>query len=270
MEYLDTMMSVHTKCIVRFAASSLIADLLLATGCASNRKEPEVWRPLPHVSWEHVATSESPIAESGYTLAGDAKTVGLFPANLGVTRVAIDAADDGRSVPHLTADPRNEFLRWNYAFDDLMAVSDVFPISQRDLGGGEADPDQILAAFHALDAKLALIYGVNELAENESEMFGTLYNVKTSKPVASLRAHAVSLEIPDDTENKDDPYLLWSTDSRAIVRDRFADALHGCMRELILNDRPPALEDKSGWTPAGPIRPAVWPPIKQKFRRGHR
>lgn len=263
------MMSVHTTNTMRKFAPFLCVVLLATIGCASKKKQ-EVWTPKPLVSWEHVATAQSPIAESGYKLIVTGKTVGLFPANLGVTRVAIDATDHGQSVPHLTADPRNEFLQWNYAFDDLMAISDVFPISQRDLGGGEATPDQILAAFSALHAKLALIYGVNELAENESEMFGTLYNVRTNEPIASLRAHGVSLQIPEDAKNKKDPYLMWSTDSRAIVRDQFAEALHGCMRELILKDEAPALEDKSGWTPAGPIRPAVWPPQRHRYRRGRR
>lgn len=264
------MISVHTSNTLRRVLSLLSVAILATTGCASKKKDVEVWTQKPLVAWMHVATSQNPIAESGYILIATGPTVGLFPANLGVTRVAIDITDEVQAVPHLTADPRNEFLRWNYAFDDLMAISDVFPISQRDLGGGEANPEQIISAFRALDAKLALIYGMNELAENESEMIGTLYNVRTSEPIASLRAHAVSLEVPEDAEDQDDPYLLWSTDSRAIVRDQFAEALHGCMRELILKDQAPALEDKSGWIPAGPIRPVVWPPQKHKYRRGRR
>jgi hypothetical protein len=271
MERTDAMISVQKSDTRRKSALLFSAAIAIAfTGCASRRQKEEPWTPEPHVSWEHVSPGEGPIAESGYKLIASGETVGLFPANLGVTRVAIEVTDDGESIPHLTANPRNEFLQWNNAFDDLMAISDVFPISQRDLGGGEATPPQILSSFDALNAKLALIYGVNELAEDEAEMFGTLYDVRTSRPIASLRSHGVSLKIPEDQKDKDDAYLLWSTDSRAIVRDKFAEALHGCMRELILKDKPPALEDKSGWTPAGPVRPAVWPPRYYRYRRGNR
>jgi len=262
-------MIAEQKTYSRLRALPLAGVACLALcGCASSKKNPQPWTPDPQVSWLHVSTKQSPVAENGYTLIAKENTVGLFPANLGVTRVAIEMDDEGLPVPHLKADPRNEFLRWNYTFDDLMAISDVFPVSQRDLGGGEATPEQILAAFHALDAKLALIYAVNQISETESEMFGTLYNARTNQPLASLQAHAVSIKLPEDTKDKDDPYLMWSTDSRAIVRDRFAQALHGCMRELILRDEPPILEDKSGWTPAVPMRPPEWPPRTYRHRRG--
>ncbi len=271
MERMNVMISAQVISARRNSAIALSAAIAFtAIGCKASKPKEAPWTPAPQVSWEHVATQQSPVAQSGYKLLTPGQTIGLFPANLGVTRVAIDLKTDGQLVPQLTANPRNEFLQWNYAFDDLMAISEVFPIIQRDLGGGEATPDQILSSFDALNAKLALIYGVNQLAENESEMFGTLYDVRNSKPVASLRAHVVSLEIPKNAEDKDDPYHMWATDSRAIVRDKFADTLHGCMRELILQDEPPALEDKSGWTPAGPVRPAVWPPHNKKYRRGPR
>jgi hypothetical protein len=199
-----------------------------------------------------------------YRVLAPRPTHGLFPANLAVTRVSLETTeDDGESTqPQLFADPRNEFLQWNSALDDQMAVSEVFPIAQRDLGGGEAEPEQILAAFKALDARLALLYAVNELSESETEMFGALFDTTTAEPVAAIHAQAVSVTPPEDDpeREKDDVLDLWETDSRALVRARFEKLVHKCFRELIRGDEPAAVEAPTGWTPAGPTRPAEWPP----------
>lgn len=188
--------------------------------------------------------------------------MGLFPANMSVTRVSLESDEEQEfsTQPRLYADPRNEFLQWNTAFDDQMAVSEVFPIDQRDLGGGEADPNQILAAFRALHARIGLVYAVNELSETESEMFGILYDNDAAEPIAAIHAQAVSVEPPKDENEKGEPTDLWETDSRALVRAKFARQVHACVRELIQKDQPAVVETPTGWTPAGPIRPVEWPP----------
>lgn len=237
---------------------------LMISGCSAPKKEEPVWTPKPHVEWSQIAASPAAEVRNGYRVTTGGRTKGLFPANMGVTRVSLEPADEDReaSGPHLYADPRNEFLQWNTAFDDQMAVSEVFPIAQRDLGGRDADPQQILAAFRGLHARLGLLYAVNELGESETEMFGALYDTQTAEPVAVIHAQAVSVEPSGDAEEKKDksPPDLWKTDSRALVRSRFAKLVHGCIRELISNDEPALVEAPTGWTPAGPIRPVEWPP----------
>jgi len=146
-----------------------------------------------------------------------------------------------------------------------MAISEVFPIRGRDLGGGEADPEQILAAFTALHARLGLIYAMNELSRTESEMFGVLYDTKSAQPIASFHVQAVSV-LPPENERCREPVDLWETDSRALVRARFERLVHTCIRELILQDEPETVEPPKGWTPASPTLPAEWPP--RRFRTG--
>jgi hypothetical protein len=184
----------------------------------------------------------------------------LFPTDVAVTRVAKVSTDDGGETAELYADPRNEFLRWNSVFDDQMAVSEVFPVQQRDLAGAPAEPGQIIAASRGLDADMTLIYAVNELAANETEMFGVLYEVSTAKPLAAVHARASAPPCDADCPDAGDPYHAWATDSRVLVRDRFAELAHDCMRELILHDQPVSTPAPEGWKHEHPPYPAHWPP----------
>ncbi len=231
-------------------------------GCHAPKQEAPLWTAKPRVEWSHLASQ--PVAEvrNEYRILGGGPTQGLFPANLAVTRVSLETVkEDGDTLqPLLFADPRNEFLQWNSALDDQMAVSEVFPIAQRDLGGREADPAQILAAFRGLHARLGLLYAVNEMSPDETEMFGTLYDTATAEPIAAIHAQAVSVQPPTDEDEKQKAVNLWETDSRALVRAKFARLVHTCVRELIRNDAAPVIETPTGWTPAGPIRPVEWPP----------
>jgi hypothetical protein len=192
----------------------------------------------------------------GFEIVVAQPTLGLFPANLAVTRVAIAEDEDRAGDPMLFADPRNEFLQWNRAFDDQMAISEVFPIDQRDLGGGAADPQQILAAFRGLHARLGLIYAVNDTTPSESEMFGVLYDTQAGKPVALIHAHAQSVA-SSDRKVQADP---WETDSRALVRKKFEKFAYQAIHTLIVSDQPSHTDPPAGWVPAGPIRPVEWPP----------
>jgi hypothetical protein len=186
---------------------------------------------------------------------------------MSVTRVALTGAHEAMTParPRLLSDPRNEFLQWNSTFDDLMAVSEVFPIVERDLGGGEADPEQIIAAFRALHAPLGLIYAVNELSQRETEIFGVLYDTDNERPLASLHASVVS-DVPQEGQDSDEPIDLWKMDSRPLARAKFARLVHACLLDLIRQDQSQPVETPTGWTPAGPIRPVEWPP--RRFRTG--
>lgn len=222
--------------------------------------------PKPRVHWEHVSTDPVIKVDEGYRILLCEPTQGFFPASVGVTRLAIEVMDEDAHTtkPILLTDPRNEFLQWNRALDDLMAVSEVFPIVERDLGGQEADPPQIIAATRALHAKLGLVYAVNELSPTEAEMFGVLYDTAKLRPMASVHARAVSVPPPDPEQEQ--PPNPWETDARALVRQKFERRMHACIREIIEQDQPRTTDAPLGWTPAGPIRPVEWPP--RHFRTG--
>lgn len=249
-------MRAHSSLHARLAISLLF--VLTGGCCAPPKKNPEsCWTPRPAVPWSRVVSESAPMPQEGFEIVASQPTVGLFPANMAVTRVAIAEGDEGAGEATLVADPRNEFLQWNRAFDDQMAISEVFPISQRDLGGGAADPSQILAAFRGLHARLGLIYAVNDKSPTESEMFGALYDTENGKPVVLIHAHALSVVTNDDPNKPADP---WETDSRALVRKKFEKFAYQAIHTLIVSDQPSRSEPPAGWVPAGPIRPVEWPP----------
>lgn len=258
----------RTALILQRARGAVVAPTLLAilaSGCAA--KHVEVWTPKPLVHWEHVSTQPVAPVSNGYRVLVDQPTHGLFPASLAVTRVAVEVPKGRVSTlrPYLHTDPRNELLQWNRALDDQMAVSEVFPIMGRDLGGGVADPEQVLAAFRALHARLGLIYAMNELSSTESEMLGVLYDAASARPIASFHTRAVSVAPPGQKHCRK-PVDLWDTDSRALARAKFQRLVHTCIRDLILLDEPAPVKAPDGWTPAGPIYPVEWPP--RRFRTG--
>ncbi len=244
--------------VLRFLSLLAVAFSFTTAGCASSKKvETPCWTQRTPVPWNRVAVGSVPVPRDGFQIVAATPTVGLFPANLAVTRVAISEEEEQSGDPMLFADPRNEFLQWNRAFDDQMAISEVFPIDQRDLGGGMAEPAQILAAFRGLHARLGLIYAVNELSQTESEMFGALYDTEAGKPVATIHAHAQSVVTLNE---KKEPANPWETDSRALVRKKFEKLAYQALHTLIVSDQPARSEPPTGWVPAGPIRPVEWPP----------
>lgn len=244
----------HHGTIIALMVSSLAAG---AGGCAQTKTVEPCWTARPVVTWSRVVGDRVPAVRNGYKIVSAQPTVGLFPANLAVTRVAIAEDEDRAGEPMLFADPRNEFLQWNRAFDDQMAISEVFPIDQRDLGGGVAEPAQILAAFRGLHARLGLVYAVNELSPSDSEMLGAIYDTHSGTPVAVMHAQAQSVVIDEESVEQADP---WQTDSRALVRKKFEKLTYSALHSLIVSDQPARSEPPAGWIPAGPIKPVEWPP----------
>ncbi len=244
---------------------SALVGLMLFGGCRAE-KHQEVWIAPPRVDWEHVSTFPVCAVDEGYRILKHDPTSDMFPASIGVTRIAIEVTDERAQTtkPLLLTNPRNEFLQWNRAFDDLMAISEVFPIVNRDLGGHEADPEQIIAATRALHAKLSMVYAVNELSPTQAEMFGVIYDTKTARAVATI--HAREESEPGPKVEPDGHPDLWKTDARALVRQEFERRVHACLREMIERDVRTTTKVPEGWTPAGPIRPVEWPP--RNFRTG--
>ncbi|MFQ5461676.1 MAG: hypothetical protein ACE5E5_03515 [Phycisphaerae bacterium] len=249
---------------------------LSSLGCAHARQEKDPWSPKPLVYWGQLSTQPLTYPLDGFVIVIEEPTRGLFPASLAVGRLGLDTDDAGHPTvfsPQLVRDPRNEFLQWNTAFDNQMAISEVFPIAQRDLGGGAGEPTQLLAAMRALGGRIGLIYAVNELSDHETEMLGALYQTEGFRPLATIHAVAQSV-VPPDQEAQHKPRLhapeedLFETDSKALVRKRFEDHVYACVRELIIHDEPAEVESPKGWVPDGPLLPAEWPPHYES--RDHR
>ncbi len=240
------------------AMSAAAVVAALSVSCATSRdRAPTAATCMRAVTWSAVGTVPTPPPCNRYYILGDGPTRALFPASVGVTRVAArdsaGHADTDRDVIvasdllTLSPDPRNEFLQWNTAFDHLKGVSEVFPVGQRDLGGAAVETVNVLAAMRTLRARVGLIYAVNELSGSRSEMFGVLYDTHTYQPLSVIHAAADSAVPADRRSRRADP---WQSDSRVRVRTRFAELVTEVMRELILRDQPAGVEPTTGWTPA--------------------
>lgn len=242
----------------------VLGILGLSGGCAACAREKESsWIQPPQVHWTDLATERVPAIRDSYIVLTGGPTQGLFPASIAVTRVALDGGTESSSsrALELVRDPRNEFLQWNKVFDDLMAVAEVFPIEQRDLGGSLPEPVQINAAMRALTGRLGLIYAVNQTAPDVSEMFGVLYDTSAARPVAALHASAKTLIPPRPCCNCERESVdLWNSDSRALARKKFEELAHACLHELIAMDRPVDPQPEEGWIPVNPLREVEWPP----------
>jgi len=242
---------------------------LSTLGCAHARKDAVQWSPKPLVYWGQLATQNLKVPIDGFAILVEQPTKGLFPASIAVSRLGVSEDEAGRTTvfsPQLVRDPRNEFLQWNTAFDNQMAISEVFPIAQRDLGGGAGEPQQVLAAMRALGGRIGLIYAVNELSDHETEMLGALYQTEGFRPLATIHAVARSVVSPEQKAPQrtirlhDPPEDLFKTDSKALVRKRFEAHVYACVRELVIHDEPSEVESPEGWVPDGPLLPAEWPP----------
>ena len=252
----------NAKCA--FMATTM-GVLSAVTACAV-KPEPQ-WTAPPRLHWADIATQPVPPLCDNYVILTGGRTTGQFPASIAVTRLSADpdAAENAPSRTHIASTPHNEFLQWNSAFDDQMAVSEVFPIAQRDLGGAPAVPDQVVAAFHALHGTLGMIYAVNELSPTESEIIGVIYAPESGRLLAAVHAHAES--VPPAENQKETDVDPWESDARALVRQKFQRLVHSCIRELINQDEPQMVETPEGWTPAGPRLPVEWPPRRYPRRR---
>ncbi|HNQ24173.1 MAG TPA: hypothetical protein PKK06_13885 [Phycisphaerae bacterium] len=245
------------------AAQRVIVAVAVLTGllggCAGPRPQP--WAPAPQVHWEELAGTAVPAAEDGYVILSPEPTQGRFPAAIGVSRVGVEIvnAETAERRPYLCPRPRNEFLSWNSAFDDQMAVSEVFPVWQRDLGGAEATPGQIVAAFRALGAKVGLIYAQNAPSETEAEMLGVIYDTDTTTPLATVHARAHSVP-PRERPRGPRHAIPWETDARALVRVEFQNEVARCLRELLKRDVPQTVDVPAGWVMPETPRWIQWPP----------
>lgn len=248
--------------------SPCIILVFLSSGCATSaparRKEP--WIPPPRVDWKQIATTQVAPVENGFRILDDNGTQGRFPCAMSVSRLAPDGNDpsDPRATT-LPATPHNEFLIWNNMFDNLPAISEAFPIVERNLGEYPTDPALIVSAARAFHAGLSLVYAVNQPREDQFEMLGVVHDTETGKPIAVLHALTTSRPRPQGQHASHDNVDAWEHEARALARTQFKKAAVDCLRELIARDVPQKVDAPEGWKPEGPIAPVVWPPRYFQF-----
>ncbi len=247
----------------QLAVTVMASSMFFAVGCIGS--EVKIWMPSPITQWSRLAPNSPVPVSNHYRILLKQPTEGLFPASMAVTRVGAAQTTEDAADGHLDLilDPRNEFLLWNSAFDDQMAVSEVFPIAKQDLGGESVSPKQILRAMSALHAKIGFVYAYNKPSETDAEMIGVLYRTNPPMPLAMIHARETSLIKPK--RHKEDLDLRkYEADAR--VRKKFAKLVHTCLRELVKQDKPKHEDPPPGWLPKYPELPVEWPPYSGQSR----
>ncbi|MCG3131332.1 MAG: hypothetical protein FLDDKLPJ_02122 [Phycisphaerae bacterium] len=240
-------------------AAALLITLALS-GCASTPRETP-WVAPPRVAWDDLTPSPVPVVRDGYRILDEAPTHGRFPCAMSVSRMAsevLDADQDGPLV--VPATPHNEFLIWNNLFDNLPAVSEAFPVVERNLGERPADAALVLSAARAFHAGVSMIYAVNAVAQDRYEMLGVLHDAATGQPIAVLHAEGERAPRPEDYETTYNNVDAWDYEARALARRKFKKLAVACLRDLIANDVPQKTKAPEGWVPDRPLAPVHWPP----------
>lgn len=255
------------------AVSRLLLGTLLVlpavAGCQQKTEEIVVLRPA--IAWEDIAPVPVQDVADGFVNLALEGTDGLFPASVAIARVTLepggveDAADSpsgsGRLLV-LDVDPTNDLLPWNSLFDSLRYVHDAFPLHGHDLSGEDPLPAQLAAAAAQLRAGLCLVYSAGDLSESDSRIRGVIYDTQSGQPLAAVEA---SVSVPEPEAVPHPPELVKHDmrycDPRFLADRRFEQLVFDCLRDLKSRDRRVPAQREEGWTPEGPVRPRIWPPM---------
>jgi len=246
---------------------TLIGVGLAVAGCASKERHP-FFPTYPVVSWSALAAGQDVEVSDGYRLLVTEPTQGVFPASIGVARLAGRITNNGDALL-LAMKPDVDFLSWNSRFDDFRSVSEVFPVNAMALDGADVEVSSILASARALRAGLLLVYTEEQNTPEQYDVRGMIYEVKTRRPLASLHASAYVQQPvePDEHYSGDDPvHDLDRKDPRLIAIKSFEQHARACLLALMANDEPAETVAPEGWIPDRPIDPILWPPLDERLR----
>ncbi|MFQ5489388.1 MAG: hypothetical protein ACE5GE_01595 [Phycisphaerae bacterium] len=239
-------------------------------GCTQEPERIVILR--PEVAWPDLGLSKPDIDSDGFDILAPEWTQGLFPASMAVARVSVaDPTKAGARNVVLDMQPANDFLPWNSTFDSLRYVSDAFPMHALDLSGDAPTTAKLCSAATDLSARICLVYAGTDLSERRSRVRGVLFDARSGAALARIQAQAEARD-PELTEPPpgDVEEDLRHCDARVLADQSFAKLVFECVRELKRRDRAAPVESQEGWTPAGPVLPRFWPPLRDDEQRQRR
>lgn len=246
----------------------LIAGALV--GC-SNHDGDAYAPPSEAAGWSDLSPGTSVTSDEGYRLLVPQATEGLFPASIAVARVAQAPYNGGQLV--MTMKPEVDFLAWNSVFDDFRGVSEVFPLNEKDLDGGDVSADNLLAASEALKAGLLLLYTESQVRLDRCSLSGVLYDVRSRQALAAIHANSLVTDpiAPDERVARTaSANSREERDPRLVAIDAFESHVRDCLRRLMTKDKSKNVGPVEGWIPTYTVEPLIWPttyPSKNPNRR---
>ncbi len=241
--------------------------LVSVVGC-SNHKNDAYAPPAEPAGWSDLSPGASVTSDEGYRMLVPEATEGLFPASIAVARMGQSPYNNGQLT--LEMKPEVDFLAWNSVFDDFRSVSEVFPLNDKDLDGGEVSADNLLSAADALEAGLLLLYTESRTQFDRCSLSGVLYDVRSRKALAAIHANSLITDpvMPDDRVAK--TASMEESDPRLVAIGSFESHVRDCLRRLMTKDKSKNVGPIEGWIPAYPVEPLIWPSTYQGTNRNRR
>jgi hypothetical protein len=239
-------------------------------GCAQNRRDAYA-QPTEPAGWSDLSPSASVTSDEGYRLLVPQDTEGVFPASIAIARIAQDPYNGGQLV--MAMKPEVDFLAWNSVFDDYRGVSEVFPLNDKDLDGGEVSAENLMTASKALEAGLLLLYTESQTQFDRCSLSGVLYDVRSRQALAAIHANSL---ISDPVSPNDRVARTASTgnceerDPRLVAVGAFESHVRDCLRRLMTKDKSKNVGPIEGWIPTYTVEPLIWPttyPTRDRNRR---
>jgi hypothetical protein len=236
--------------------SMALGLLMTALGCHRSH-HVHVAPQVGELDWHTMAGVSVHVQADSFRLMGTQSSVGRFPATLAVARCS-SSPDGDRS---LVISPPNhlEVRRLNQALDHLLPVKGIVPIDEWDLGEAPVERENIIESARTLGADLCLIYGPSTSSGSPEVLRGVILDADSGTALAAIEAAGFEDSHVSDEHSGKLGY-------RRLGPQPFEKCLAKCVRAMIDNDQPQPQQTPSGWTPEGPIEPAIWPPYQRELR----
>ncbi len=223
---------------------------LASSGCHQRHKEQlaleQVVLPA-NAGFSTVPDGATAARKNSYVTLVSGRTDGMFPRSLGVARVATPEYSPAEfdSTPHLAMEPVNELSGWMSLFDDIWAVSEVFPITYPTRVDRRTSAETLVEYARSDGAGLCLIYEITTSREGDLSVVdvqGSLYDAESGAQL--IEAHA-DARVRDQTEDQlppPPPADRIDIDERHIdplfiAQRRFRELMRDAVLELIARDR---------------------------------
>jgi hypothetical protein len=185
--------------------------------------------------------------DNAYVLLTDEHTQGRFACALAVAKLERPEDQSGEPAAVVLVQPIEQAL-WTEPLRGLDGIREVMFLSPRSVRAEGQGANQICAAANRLGATLLLLYAPNVLGENSAEVLGALYETRTARPLATLRASSTILDAEGRQVSPDrKPGDHRADDARYQAQRKFEREVLACLRALMQRDAHPTTTQPSKW-----------------------
>jgi hypothetical protein len=225
----------------------LVVSVAVVGGCAAPASRPH----QPLVLLDELIGQPVDVPAGTYRLLADKPTSNRFPCSIAIARLSYlsqlgQPSDNSLALQLLR---HEEAAPWNELFDNLQAVSEVFPIGPTHVPAQSVTPADVVRAAASLHAGLCLIFSEGDVDNTGRQVVGALLE----SPTASILAVAKSdiFPYPGTTSAEDVPHPSHTcadlTPARLATK-HFQQLMHQAIRQLIQLDQAAPATQPSPWS----------------------